>query len=34
MTASVRGEILWTPAADARATTRIGAFLDWLGAHP
>ena len=27
---AVRGEILWTPAADARATTRIGAFLDWL----
>ncbi len=30
MTGSVRGEILWTPAPDARATTRIGAFLDWL----
>jgi acetoacetyl-CoA synthetase len=23
-------EILWRPAADARATTRIGAYLDWL----
>jgi acetoacetyl-CoA synthetase len=28
-----RGEILWTPPADARATTRIGAFLDWLAEH-
>ena len=23
-------EILWRPAADARATTRMGAYLDWL----
>jgi len=30
MTEARRGEILWTPAPDARATTRIGAFLDWL----
>src|SRR5437660_321044 len=27
---AVRGEVLWTPAPDARETTRIGAFLDWL----
>jgi acetoacetyl-CoA synthetase len=27
---TARGEILWTPPLDARATTRIGAFLDWL----
>jgi len=25
-----RGEIVWTPAADVRSTSRIGAFLDWL----
>jgi acetoacetyl-CoA synthetase len=25
-----RGEIVWTPPADVRATSRIGAFLDWL----
>jgi acetoacetyl-CoA synthetase len=28
----VRGEIVWTPPADARARTRIGAFMDWLEA--
>jgi acetoacetyl-CoA synthetase len=27
---AVRGEVLWTPAPDARDTTRIGAFLEWL----
>ena len=25
-----RGEIVWTPPADVRSTSRIGAFLDWL----
>jgi acetoacetyl-CoA synthetase len=25
-----RGEIVWTPPADVRATSRVGAFLDWL----
>ena len=25
-----RGEIVWTPPADVRTTSRIGAFLDWL----
>jgi len=30
MTGAERGEILWTPPPDVRATTRIGAFLDWL----
>jgi acetoacetyl-CoA synthetase len=25
-----RGEIVWAPPADVRATSRIGAFLDWL----
>jgi acetoacetyl-CoA synthetase len=25
-----RGEVVWTPPADVRATSRIGAFLDWL----
>jgi len=24
------GEIVWTPPADVRSTSRIGAFLDWL----
>ena len=23
------GQLLWEPAPDARATTRMGAFLDW-----
>ena len=27
---TARGEIVWTPPPDVRATTRIGAFLDWL----
>jgi acetoacetyl-CoA synthetase len=26
----MRGEVLWTPPADVRATTRIGAYLQWL----
>jgi acetoacetyl-CoA synthetase len=25
-----RGEVVWTPPAGARSTTRIGGFLDWL----
>jgi acetoacetyl-CoA synthetase len=25
-----RGEVVWTPPDDVRATTRIGRFLDWL----
>jgi acetoacetyl-CoA synthetase len=28
-----RGEIVWTPPPDVRATSRIGAFLDWLAEH-
>jgi acetoacetyl-CoA synthetase len=28
-----RGEVLWRPAPDARAHTRLGAFMDWLGAR-
>jgi acetoacetyl-CoA synthetase len=28
--ASERGEVVWSPPADVRATSRIGAFLDWL----
>ncbi|HET9051393.1 MAG TPA: acetoacetate--CoA ligase, partial [Candidatus Dormibacteraeota bacterium] len=27
---SIRGEVLWRPAPDARATTRMGRYLDWL----
>ncbi|HEY3670434.1 MAG TPA: acetoacetate--CoA ligase [Acidimicrobiia bacterium] len=27
-----RGEVVWTPPADVLATSRIGAFLDWLAA--
>ncbi|HEX6128720.1 MAG TPA: acetoacetate--CoA ligase [Candidatus Limnocylindria bacterium] len=26
-------EVLWSPAAGARATTRVGAYLDWLAAR-
>src|SRR3954451_16367836 len=29
----MRGEVLWTPPADVRSHSRIGAFLDWLGAE-
>ncbi|MEA2381984.1 MAG: acetoacetyl-CoA synthetase [Solirubrobacteraceae bacterium] len=28
--AVTQGELLWTPPADVRATTRVGCFLDWL----
>jgi acetoacetyl-CoA synthetase len=28
-----RGEIVWTPPADVRKTSQIGAFLDWLSAE-
>jgi len=30
MTETARGEILWSPASEARETTRMGAFLNWL----
>ncbi len=29
----MRGEILWTPPADVRSRSRIGAYLDWLAAE-
>ncbi|TNC45948.1 acetoacetate--CoA ligase [Mumia zhuanghuii] len=32
-TPKVAHEILWEPAQDARRTTRIGDFMDWVGAH-
>jgi len=32
-TPTVAHEILWEPAPDARRTTRIGDFMDWVGAH-
>ncbi len=25
-----RGEVVWSPPADARSTTRMGAYLSWL----
>ena len=28
-----RGEIVWTPPADVRSTSRVGEFLDWLAEH-
>jgi acetoacetyl-CoA synthetase len=28
-----RGEVLWRPAPDARARTRLGSFMDWLAAR-
>ena len=27
------GQVLWTPPADARTHTRVGQFMDWLGAE-
>jgi acetoacetyl-CoA synthetase len=31
--AVTQGELMWTPPADARATTRVGRFMDWLAAE-
>lgn len=30
MTAMTAGDVLWTPPADVRSTSRIGHYLDWL----
>jgi acetoacetyl-CoA synthetase len=30
MTSMTAGDVLWTPPADVRATTRIGHYLEWL----
>src|SRR4051794_1836595 len=32
-TVAMTGEVLWTPPADVRATSRIGRFLAWLEAE-
>ncbi|MGH1561147.1 acetoacetate--CoA ligase [Mumia sp. DW29H23] len=32
-TPQVTHEVLWEPAPDARRTTRIGAFMDWVADH-
>jgi len=31
--AVTQGEMLWSPPADARATSRVGRYLDWLAAE-
>jgi acetoacetyl-CoA synthetase len=31
MTSMTAGDVLWSPPADVRATSRIGHYLDWLG---
>src|SRR5688572_4459473 len=30
MTTMTAGDVLWTPPADVRSTSRIGHYLDWL----
>ena len=32
-TAVARGQVLWTPPADVLETSRVGAFMRWLGEH-
>ena len=31
--AVTQGELMWTPPADARATSQVGRFMDWLAAE-